>query len=937
MADTKYGDKMWQEQYDFWTNVTPPTHFTPEENARPLIKKLGLHITDRMFIKDIKTSDPEYYGMDPFVTDEMAEVALKMKIHKYYTIAELEKMNKRPWAELKPIFDQLCNVGICDFEETEDQGRMYSVPPYIVGSGEYFGMKKSMVDEHVEATYLFDRMAFDPLVGKTELIPPGGAGMAMHVIPVEKAIEHTSEAVSCEKLSFWLDKYGHKLAAMPCTCRMSREYIDEGSGDDYEDWCIATSVLADFIVETGRGHYITLEEAKAILKRGEELGYVHQVANLDGPDRTIGICNCNIATCNALRASQFFNCPNLSRSAYVAHVEKDKCVACGKCVEVCPGGAVKLGQKLCTTCGEVEYPKSELPDETPWGKEHWHPNYRYDARTNCYDTGTAPCKTACPAHIAIQGYLKMASEGRYDEALALIKQDNPFPAVCGRVCNKRCEDACTRGEVDQALAIDAVKKFIADRDLQKETRYIPPIHSEKHYGRFEGKKIAIIGSGPAGLSCAYYLAQMGYYPTVFEKDPFPGGMLRYGIPSYKLEKAIIDAEIEVIKEMGAEIRCGVEVGKDVTIQQLREEGYQGFYLAIGAQKASRMNIPGEELENVRFGVEFLHEIAEGKTPSVGENVIVVGGGNVAIDVARSATRLGAKKVTIVYRRTRDEMPAEALEIREAEEEGVKFRFLAAPVEVIGNERGKAVALKVENMTLGEPDAKGRRKPEGTGNYEELKANTIIAAIGQKIDLGGIDPEGIVVNPNGTVKVASLTYQTDQKDIFAGGDIVTGPKFVIDAIAAGREGAISLHRFLRPHTSLELGRNRRDFVELDKKNIMLTPDALKKPARQEAGYDETVDRKSFADYNKTLSEEEVKLETSRCLGCGASVVDPNKCIGCGLCTTRCMFDAIHLSRDLPECSNMVRREDGRLKALLPYAAKRAIKIKKKQLQEKLLKQ
>ncbi len=934
MADTRYGDPMWQEQYDKWMNIKPPIEFTPEDQARPLIKKLALHITDRMFIKDIKTTDAEYYGMDPFVTDEMAEVALKMKIHKYYTIPQLEKLQKRPWSELQPIFDQLCQVGICDFETDEEKGRMYSVPPYIVGSGEYMGMKKSMVDEHVEATYIFDRMAFQPLLGKTELVPPGGAGMAMHVIPVEKAIERTTEAVDCEKLSFWLDKYGHKLAAMPCVCRMSHEVIDEGSGEDPEEMCIATAVLADFIVETGRGRYITLDEAKEILRKAEELGCVHQVANLDGADKTIGICNCNIATCNALRASQFFRCPNMSRSAYVAHVEKEKCVACGKCVEVCPGGAVKLGQKLCTVNGEVEYPKAELPDETPWGVEHWNPNYRYDARTNCYDTGTAPCKTACPAHIAIQGYLRLANEGRYADALALIKQDNPFPAVCGRVCNKRCEDACTRGEIDKALAIDAVKKFIADQDLCAETRYIPPIHSMKRYGRFEGRKVAVIGAGPAGLSCAFYLAQMGYYPTVFEKNPLPGGMLRYGIPAYKLERAVIDAEIEVLKEMGVEIRCGVEIGKDLTLPQLREEGYESFCLAIGAQKAATMNIPGEDLKNVLSGVDFLHRVAEGKRPRVGKKVAVVGGGNVAIDVARCATRLGAEDVTVVYRRTRDEMPAEDLEVREAEEEGVTFRFLAAPAEVLGDEKGRAVALKVEVMQLGEPDEKGRRRPVGTGVFEELPVDSVIAAIGQKIDMGGIEPEAMVLNPNGTVQAAPLTYQTAQKDIFAVGDVFSGPKFVIDAIAAGREAAISMHRFMRPNTSLELGRNRRDFIELDKKSIVLPAAAVKKPERQEAGVNEKVSRQSFKDFSRTLTEEQVKLETSRCLGCGASVVDPNKCIGCGLCTTRCMFDAIHLERDLPECSDMVTREDGKPKKLLPYAAKRAIKIKKKELAAKL---
>ena len=932
MADTKHGDPMWQEQYDRWTKMAPDIEFTPQEKARPLIQKLALHITDRMFVKEIKTTDAEYYGMDPFVTDEMAECALKMKIHKYYSIPELEKMNKRPWSELEPIFNRLAQVGICDFETDPVKGRMYAVPPYIVGSGEYMGMKQALVDENVVATYIFDRMAFDPLVGKTQLIPPGGAGMAMHVVPVEAAIEHVSESVSCEKLSYWLEKYADKFAAMPCVCRMSHETIDEGAGEDYQDMCIATSHLADFVVETGRGHYITLNEVKEILRKAEELGCVHQVTNLDGPQKIIGICNCAVSTCNALRASQFFQCPNLSRSAYVAHVDKEKCVACGKCVEVCPGGAVKLGQKLCTKDGPVVYPVRDLPDDNEWGEDRWNPNYRYDARTNCYDTGTAPCKTACPAHIAIQGYLKLASEGKYEEALALIKQDNPFPAVCGRVCNKRCEDACMRGEVDRAVAIDAVKKFIADRDLNAETRYVPPIHSMKRYGRFEGRKVAVIGAGPAGLSCAYYLAEMGYYPTVFEKNPQPGGMMRYGIPSYKLEKNIIDAEIEVLREMGVEIRCGVEIGRDVTIQQLRDEGYESFYLAIGAQAAQKIGVPGEELDGVLAGVEFLHAVAEGKAPAIGKTVAVVGGGNVAIDVARSALRLGAEDVTIVYRRTRDEMPAEKIEIEEALEEGVKFRFLSAPAEILG-EDGKAKALKVEVMELGEADEKGRRKPVGTGVFEEIAVDNVIAAIGQKVDLGGIEPEAMVFNKNGTIQAAELTYQTAQKDIFVGGDVFTGPKFVIDAIAAGREGAISMHRFMRPKTSLELGRNRRDFIELDKKNVVIPIEKMNVPARQEAGSDESVDRRSFCDYNGTLTEEQVRLETSRCLGCGASVVDPNKCIGCGLCTTRCKFDAIRLERDIPEASNMLTREEGKLKGLLPYAAKRAAKIQIKKMQAK----
>ena len=895
MAFSKKGDPMWDEQYERWTKMAPPNK-EYSKNPRPLIQKLGLHITDRMFVKEILPTDPEYYGLDPFVTDEMAEIALKMKVHKYYPLSKLAKMNNRSEESIDKVLREMAQIGLVDFENRWDE-RWYALPPFIVGSGEYFGMKQSMVDEHVEASYIFDRMAFNPLIGKTQLIPPGGAGMAMHVIPVEKAIDHCSTKYKVEELSYWIAKQNDKFAAMPCVCRMSRETIDEGSGQDPTDMCIACADLADFVVESGRGHYIGYEEVMEILEKAEELGCVHQITNLDGPEKIIGICNCHIDTCCALRASQFFNTPNLSRSAYIAHVEKEKCVACGKCVEVCPAGAVKLGQKLCTTCGEVTYPQAELPDETRWGEDKWNPNYRYDARTNCYDTGTAPCKTACPAHIAIQGYLQFAKEGKYKEALALIKQDNPFPAICGRVCNHRCEDECTRGGIDEAVAIDAVKKFVADLDLDAKTRYVPPIHSMKRYGRFDDVKVGVIGAGPAGLSCAYYLAQMGFYPTVFEKNPLPGGMMRYGIPEYKLERATIDAEIEILKEMGVEIKCGVEIGKDITIQQLRDEGYKSFCLAIGAQKGAKLGIPGEDQKGVFSGIDFLHDYNEGKTPKIGKNVAVIGGGNTAMDVARCAKLMGAD-VTVVYRRKESDMKADPLEVEEAREAGINFMFEYKPVEITG--KTKVTGLKCDKGTV--------------------KCDTVIAAIGQKVDFGGIDQEAMVITEKGTVKAAPLTYQTEQKDIFASGDVETGPRFVIDAIAAGREAAISMQRYMRPNTSLELGRNRRDFIEMDKEDISIPANKVNVPKRQ------------TRDTHATLTEEQVKAEASRCLSCGASVVDPHRCIGCGLCTTRCQFDAIHLERDLPEASNLYTREEGK-KHMIAYMAKRAAKIAIKELKEK----
>ena len=901
---TKHTDPMWQQEYETWVNgIRPDTKFGTkfDEQPRELIQKLALHITDRKFVKEIKTSDAEYYGMAPWVTDEMAEVALTMKVHKVYKVDEILKMNKKHTREhLMEILEELCQVGIVEYKFENDINatgeKMYALPPYIVGSGEYMGMKKSMVEKEPTAAMLFDRMAFEPLKGFTQFVPPGGSGMAMHVVPVEKAIPAQSNSVSHEHLSYWLNKY-EIYATVPCVCRMSKEIIDEGAGEDYEDMCIAVGSMARYAVETHRGHYITYDEVMEILQRAEDQGCVHQITNLDGDQRILGICNCSPATCCAIRASQFFNCRNLSRSAYVAHVDTENCVACGKCVEVCPVGAVKLGQKLCTKDGPIQYPKAEVPDETRWPEEKWNPNYRYDARTNCHDTGTAPCKTACPAHIAIQGYLKMANEGRYSEALALIKQDNPFPAICGRVCNRRCEDACMRGNIDAPVAIDAVKKYIAELDLKAETRYIPEIKSEKRYGRFDDVKVAVIGAGPAGLSCAYYLALMGYYPTVFEKNKHPGGMMRYGIPEYKLGKKVINAEIEVLKELGVEIRCGVEIGKDITVEQLRKEGYKSFYVAIGAQKAAALGIPGEEL--ALGGVDFLHEVAEGKKPALGKKVVVVGGGNVAIDVARTAIKLGVKDVTVVYRRTEKDMKADALEVKEAREDGVKFLFEHKPVEIVSKD-GKITAFRCECGDIG--------------------CDTVIAAIGQKIDLGGIAAEGLALTEKGTVIAKELTYQTNVPDIFAGGDVQTGPKFVIDAIAAGREAAISMHRYMRPHSSLTLNRNRRDYIELDKSKVVLPLDKIKAPERQCEAYE-------------TLTEEQVRFETSRCLGCGASIVDENRCIGCGLCTTRCHFDAIHLSRDVPECSNLVPREDS-MKVMLPYMAKRAAKIAIKDLKAKL---
>ena len=900
------------------------------DEPRPKIAKLGAMITDRVpaKLKGVKGNDPEYWGLADLVSDEMADVALKMGVRKPKTIGQLMKLTKLEREPLQKLLDQMAWVGLIEYNwenldgKNPNHEKRYVLPQFVPGSAEFFNMRRSQMDEHPQVAAFFERMTFLPLEKITPMVPPGGAGIGMHVIPVEKAIETENEAVGLEKISYWLHKYEGKYAKSMCSCRASRQYLGEGCGDDPESWCIAVGDMATYVVETGRGEYITYDEAMEIFKKAEDNGFVHQITNIDGEDKIFAVCNCNVNVCNALRTSQLFNTPNMSRSAYVARVETDQCVACGRCVEYCPAGAVKLGQKLCTKSGPVEYPRQELPDAAKWGPDKWAIDYRDKNRVNCYDTGTAPCKTACPAHIAVQGYLKLAAQGKYREALQLIKRENPFPAVCGRICNRRCEDACTRGTVDQAVAIDEVKRFIAQQDLDAAIRFVPEKVIPKVDGEFD-QQIAIIGGGPAGLSCAYYLAEKGYRPTVFEKERRLGGMLENGLPSFRLEKDVVQAEIDVLREMGVQFRCGVEVGKDVTIAQLREQGYQGFYVAVGLQSGGRLNIPGGDAQGVTAGIDFMRRVNGGQETKLEGRVVVIGGGNIAADVARTAVRCGAESVDLYCLESYDDMPMGPEDRGECERDGITIHAGWGQTEVVTQD-GHAAGIRFRKC-LRVKDGQGRFAPEFDDNDTcQAQCAAVLYCIGQKVDWRQLlTGTAVTFNPNGTAQVDPVTYQTAEPGIFAGGDAVTGQKFAIDAIAAGKEGAISLHRFVQKAT-LTIGRNRRQFVELDKENALI-PVGFDNTPRQRIGYNEAL-RRTFRDERIAFTAQQVQKETARCLSCGASVVDPNKCIGCGVCTTKCAFDAIHLHRERPECSTMIPAED-KMKAILPYMVKREIKIRK----------
>ena len=830
----------------------------------------------------IKVTDPEYMILEPVVTDEMAEVALALTMRKPMSAEEVAPICGKSVEETSKILWDLAMAGVC-FVNKKDGVDKYWYDTWVPGIMEMMVNNKENVKKYPQIAEAFE--AYGRVRGpKTAGSFPPGVGL-MRVIPIEKAIEGETRRASYEEISKYLND-NTIFSVSDCSCRTSREAMGEGCGHLKEDMCIQMGHAAEYYIRTGRGREITREEAFEIIRRAEENGLMHQIPNLDGSGKTHAICNCCGCSCLALRSTGMFINADMSRSNYVSKVDVDKCVACGECVENCPTNALSLGQKLCTK-KPLTKKERETPRDTVWTEDKWNPEYRTN-RLNVVETGTSPCKTACPAHIGIQGYIKLASQGRYREALELIKINNPFPAVCGRICPRKCESACTRGDVDSPIAIDEIKKFIAEQDLNSESRYIP--HKRHEYG----KKIAIVGGGPAGLSCAYYLAIEGYKVTVFEKQRALGGMLTLGIPAFRLEKEVVNAEIEVLRELGVEFKTGVEVGKDVTLDELRSQGYKAFYLAIGAQAGRRLGIEGEDAEGVIAGVDFVRNVNLGEDVKLHGNVVVIGGGNVAVDVARNATRVGAAKVDMFCLESRENMPALEEEIEEALEEDITINNSWGPKRILV-EDGKVVGVEFKKC-LSTLDENGRFSPKfDEENVKIVKADYVLISVGQAIAWGNmLEGSKVELNPNNTVKADSFTYQTAQEDIFVGGDSYTGPRFAIDAIAAGKQGAISIHRFVQPGQSLVNGRDRREYHEFDKNNLELG--GYDNMPRQKAGHIKLENAKaSFKDVRATFTEEQVKKETERCLGCGATVVDEYMCVGCGQCTTRCKFDAISLVR------------------------------------------
>ncbi len=844
---------------------------------RPNILALASKISlESLTYTGITYGDPEYRILDPIVDDDMCSVMMRMRLETDFSAEDLAKKTRKSLDFVQTQCDKLVKAGVIR-TRVRSGVLCYYYPIWVPGIMEGILSNREQCDAHPELGACFEEYT---RIRVGMLAPMLGNGVNfMRVMPVMSAIENDTHKASYDEISTLIEK-AWAISVGPCSCRRSRRLMGEGCGHLEEDMCLYLNDNAISFSKNGEHRLITKEEAYEILRRAEDNGLVHEVNQALGFDDVTAICNCCGCSCYALRIAELFRSPNGVSSNFIARVDKDKCVACGQCVENCQTNAVRLGQKHCLTDSHISDAYAS-DKEIPWDKKSYNIDYR-TTRTDTMPSGTAPCKAECPAHVPVQGYIKLAAQGRYTEALELIKKENPFPAVCGRICNKACEDACTRGSVDAPIAIDDIKKFIAGKDLEAEHRFVPKMVNQT--GKPYEEKIAVIGSGPAGLTCAYYLALKGYPVTVFEKEKELGGMLTLGIPSFRLEKDVIRAEIDILRDLGVQFKTGVAVGTDITLDALRAEGFKAFYLAVGASRGAKLRCPGEELPGAMTGIDFLRAVNLGEAPAIGTSVAVIGGGNVAIDVARAAVRLGAE-VTVVYRRDRDSMPAADDEIAEAAEEGVSFRFLASPAEILGD--GKAETLRIELMEL-----RGG-KPAGTGVYETMNVSAVISAVGQEIELNGISVD---TGAKGTVTVSLPSFQTSEADVFAGGDVVTGPKFAIDAIAAGKEGAISIHRYVHPGQSQVIGRDHRDYKAMNPATAGVAIDGFDTAPRQKASGGSAKDaEKTFRDLRGTLTEEQLKTETRRCLDCGTAVVDESLCVGCGICTTKCKFDAIRLEK------------------------------------------
>ena len=853
-------------------------------NRKEKLLKLVTHMN--CFNAEPTEKSVEYIYLDTLMPDEdMIDAALALELRVPTYVEELAPRIGKSIEETAEICFRLAKAGVVYYETDKDGVDRVNLPIFVPGSMECACFRPADTEKHPQLAYAFDKYIDDTSDAVSRFIRMGEG--LVRTLPVEAAIRNEPRRAAPEEVSYWVEKYAPSLAVASCECRYTRMQNGEGGHDLEGEWCIHLGVLAESCIRLGKARRITKEEAYDILREAERRGYAHEIINIDGKEESIFICNCEYTTCGAYRTAWYTNSPNAVSSNYRARVDEKACVACGACTDVCMINAVRLSRR---NCDKSAIRPALIPGVPGYDEHPTNHELLTEWKHVVSETGTSACMTDCPAHISVQGYLQLIRDGQYEKAVALMKKDNPFPSVCGSVCGRACEAHCARAEKDGPVRMDIINSLILDKEAEG-LSWTP----EKEFR--EGKKVAVIGSGPAGLSCAYYLAQMGHQVTVYEKETRLGGMLTLGTPDFRYRKDILEKEIGALRDLGVRFETGAEIGKFLTIPEMRDMGFKAFYIAIGAQGIRKPGVPGENADGVLSGLDFLKKINLGGHVHLGKRTVVIGSGNIALDVARTAVRLKESQISLFSARKTEEMYADQETIAEAGYEGVRVR----------GGMNLCRILTKNNMVCGAVFTSG-------GQMIEVPCDTVLLAGEQVIEWGTLlDDLKVTLNrdltavtipvtevttyqtapsagdPAGTYHVPTPfeVYQSAEPDIFVGGDAWYGGGSVIDAIAAGKEAAESIHRFVWPGHNLVFGRDRK----------LYRADGKKPEVRD---YNRTPFRTAFRTEGGQMLDaaagEALALQEARkCLRCGAAYVDETLCIGCGLCVERCGFGAISLSK------------------------------------------
>ena len=673
---------------------------------RPNILKLATKISlESMTYTGITYNDPEYKILEPIIDDEMCAIMMHLRLEANRTVEDVAKRAKQSVEYTQTQLDKLAKTGAVRYRYVDGK-RCYFYPIWVPGIMEGILANREQCDKYPVLGESFEAYTRRRPEMLAPMLDSGKTGMFfMRVMPVMSAIENDTRTASYDELKTLIEN-ATAISVGPCSCRRARRLMGEGCGHLEEDMCMYLNDNALCFSEQGYHRLVTKEEAYEILQRAEDNGLVHEINQTPGFEDATAICNCCGCSCFALRIEELFRTPRAIRSNYIARVDKEKCVACGQCVENCQTNALKLGQKRCTTDPHIS-DTYDTDASVPYDRRSYDPEFRTN-RSDVMPSGTAPCKAVCPLNIPVQGCLQLLSAGRYDDAAALIRQATPFPELCGSVCGRQCEKVCTRNQIDTAVAIADVCRTLVRRELDAGKVILPPLKNPSGIPHTE--KIAVIGAGPAGLSCAYFLRQQGYPVTVLEKDTVLGGAPATLIPSFRLDRKAYDAEIDVLARMGVEFRTGVEVGKDTTLDALRAEGYKAFFLGIGAGKQSK-DAPAGAVDARRY----LHR----KRHTVKGSVVVLGGGKEAVDCARAARKGGAASVTVVAGAIQADISAAKKEVPGRRGyPGYLYTDLATLYERAGRRIGKPGSITMIPILTMPEDDKTHPIPDLTGYITE---------------------------------------------------------------------------------------------------------------------------------------------------------------------------------------------------------------------------